>query len=144
MNKQKSHALHRSNFNHFQKLASVNDHENTEKRKEKSLYKEPLKNAKSKAAVNIFDGQKAKAQQHNKKQAIYEKAREKQKTIKHPLTNLKILKHPSSNPLRSPTDLRIRVLQMEASSIIQQEKEERETKKFRKQYKDYTQPLRGH
>ncbi|WP_317992845.1 type IV secretion system protein [Bartonella gliris] len=163
-NKQESNGALPSDFNHFEQsiggTGGGGGGKNTEKWKEKLLYKEPSGGAGSKAAVDAFYAEEVKKAQQRTVgqaatgQAVYEEASETQKTIKQ-LTD-KLGNAQTAGEVQEiqaqlaaiQAKLQTQVLQMQANALIQQAedkaKEERGYEEFAARYADYAKKLRGH
>ncbi|WP_208441786.1 type IV secretion system protein [Bartonella raoultii] len=166
-NKQGSNGALPSDFNHFQQSmgsgggsgGSGGGSKNTQKWQEELLYKEPAGGAGSKEAVDAFYAEEVKKAQQRmvgqaaKGQDVYEEASETQKTINKLLDELGNTEDAGkiqgiqAKLAAIQADLQTKVLQMQATAMIQQAeekaKEERGYEEFAARYKAYAKKLRG-
>ncbi|WP_375635043.1 MULTISPECIES: type IV secretion system protein [unclassified Bartonella] len=162
LNKQGSSGALPSDFNHLEQSidGTGGGSGNTEKWKEKLLYKEPSGGAGSKEAVDAFYKQEVE-KLHNRNvgqaatgQAVYEDADKKKEAISKIIEKLKNAKtaaevQDAQTQLAAiQAILQAEALQTQAASMIQQSQQEAETIRIReeasKRYQDYAKKIRGH
>ncbi|WP_375650973.1 type IV secretion system protein [Bartonella sp. OT172YNZD] len=161
-NNQENNAALPSDFNHLEQSidGTGGGSGNTEKWKEKLLYKEPSGGAGSKEAVDAFYKQEVE-KLHNRNvgqaatgQAVYEDADKKKKAISKIIEKLKNAKtaaevQDAQTQLAAiQAILQAEALQTQATSMIQQAQQEAEAIRIReetsKRYQDYARKIRGH
>ncbi|ACS52139.1 VblB5 protein (plasmid) [Bartonella grahamii as4aup] len=162
LNKQGNNAALPSDFNHLEQSidGTGGGSGNTEKWKEKLLYKEPSGGSGSKEAVDAFYKQEVE-KLHNRNvgqaatgQAVYEDADKKKEAISKIIEKLKNAKtaaevQDAQTQLAAiQAILQAEALQTQATSMIQQAQSEAEAIRIReeasKRYQDYANQLRGH
>ncbi|WP_375642620.1 MULTISPECIES: type IV secretion system protein [unclassified Bartonella] len=162
LNKQGSSGALPSDFNHLEQSidGTGGGSGNTEKWKEKLLYKEPSGGSGSKEAVDAFYKQEVE-KLHNRNvgqaatgQAVYEDANKKKEAISKIIEKLKNAKtaaevQDAQTQLAAiQAILQAEALQTQATSMIQQAQSEAEAIRIReetsKRYQDYAKQLRGH
>ncbi|WP_375637936.1 MULTISPECIES: type IV secretion system protein [unclassified Bartonella] len=162
LNKQGSSGALPSDFNHLEQSidGTGGGSGNTEKWKEKLLYKEPSGGSGSKEAVDAFYKQEVE-KLHNRNvgqaatgQAVYEDADKKKEAISKIIEKLKNAKtaaevQDAQTQLAAiQAILQAEALQTQATSMVQQAQSEAEAIRIReeasKRYQDYANQLRGH
>ncbi|WP_375640335.1 type IV secretion system protein [Bartonella sp. MM55XZML] len=162
LNKQGNNAALPSDFNHLEQSidGTGGGSGNTEKWKEKLLYKEPSGGSGSKEAVDAFYKQEVE-KLHNRNvgqaatgQAVYEDADKKKEAISKIIEKLKNAKtaaevQDAQTQLAAiQAILQAEALQTQATSMIQQAQQEAEIIRSReetsKRYQDYARKIRGH